>query len=265
MHDVHVKVDAIVTPLCKLFLCPKCFEKFQINGYKMQCKNQQSTPYLYVLTSTENGWIMPRNGVFFLLEKGNYHSSWQTDDYLDPITLKNIKTAHNVIKKFNYYEHLEKNEMLLVFTKIYENSRIPNAVWSDVEHVYIPKTNQYIPIHCRIETAPKLNQDDQLHERIHEYINVKTLGPRLINYGETWIYIGDKTVNLVLQDAKSDTKLYKSIVFLKATGKRGLIMQDYGHLGDWGPESTPSSYQHTTFNIGRYTMSVINENGFYMT
>jgi len=265
VHDIHVKIDAIVTPRCKLMLCPKCFDKFQIKGYKMLCDNsQQNTPYLNVLTSTENMWLMPRNGVFFLLEKGNYHSSWQAGNYLNYVTLDNIKTAHNLIKKFNYYEHLEQDEMLLVFTKIYENTKISNAFWNAMTHVYIPKIRQYIPIHCKIETAPKLEAKTQLHERIHEYINQKALALRLINHGKTWFYTGEKTVNMVLQDLKSNNELSNSLVQLTETGKYGLIMQDHDHLGNWGVEAAPSSYHHVTFNIGKYTMSVINENGFYM-
>jgi hypothetical protein len=265
VDNIHVKIDAIVTPKCKLVLCPKCIQKFQINGYKMLCKDNQHNPYLDVSTSNENEWVIPNNGIFFLLEKGNYHSSWQAGTYLDPVTIENIKTAHNVIKKFNYYEHLEKNEMLLVFTTINEVTSITNAVWYQVESIHIPKIQQFIPIHAKINTAPRLNAATQLHERIHEYINPLSLGKRHIKYENRVVFVGDKTVQLVLKDSKIDTSLRNNIIFVKESGKYGLIMQDSGHLGNWGEESAPSNYGHIIFKMGKYTMSVINEGGFYMT
>jgi hypothetical protein len=151
--------------------------------------------------------------------------------------------------------------------QIQEISNKYNADWNVMEYIYVPNLKAYIPLHSKIQTGPTLSERTQLHERIHEYINSDNPKQQKIrNRDQTsYIYTGDKTVDLVLTDSKSDTKLYKSIVFMKETGKYGLIMQDDNHLGDWGPESAPSSYQHITFNIGKYTMSVVNELGYYMT
>jgi hypothetical protein len=155
--------------------------------------------------------------------------------------------------------------MLLVITKIYEDPAISNAQWNNVQFVYIPKIQKYVALHAKIYTGPGQSAAIQLHERIHEYINPIHLKDRLVQYGDKVLYIGDKTVDMVLQDSKVNTELTSRIVFLRQTGKYGLIMQDGGHLGNWGKESCPSSYdQIDYFKRCKYTMSVINEGGYYI-
>ena len=266
IDNVHVKVDAIVGPKCKLVLYPEGQQKFQINVYKMICEDEErsQSAHIYIPNEEEHTRLRPKNGFFFLLEKGNYHSAWQVGNYyLDPVTRKNIKSAQDVIKKINHYEHLETNEMLLVITKIYEDPAISNAHWNNVQFVYIPKIQKYVSLYAKIYTAPKLSAEVQLHERIHEYINPSQLKDRLVKYGDKVVYIGNKTVDMVLQDSNDEPTNH--IVFLRQTNKYGLIMQDGGHLGNWGKESCTSSYdQINYFKICKYTMSVINEGGYYI-
>jgi hypothetical protein len=53
-------------------------------------------------------------------------------------------------------------------------------------------------------------------------------------------------------------------MIVNINGKVGLVMQDISHLGNWGVESTPSSYKGIKNNlyIGKYLISVIEELGF---
>ena len=268
IDDVHVKVDGIVTPECKLMLCQKCIQKYGINGYKMLCEHQKHNPYLYFFTPdrNSNAWLMPQNGVFFLLEKGNYHSAWQEGSFLGEINRQSVKAAQNVIKKFNYCEHFPQDELFLVFTQIYEVKDRTNAIWFSRKSVSVLGGKINLPIHAFIHSAPNHNPETHLHERIHEYINnINNNDIRQIKYDNKWVYTGEKTVSLVREDAKNNPTLYSNIIFLPNLGKYGLIMQDHGHLGDWGTEASPSSYNHVNFKIGKYTMSVINEAGYYMT
>lgn len=269
IDNFHLKIDGIVTPDCKLILNSECTREQGIRCFKLTCTNNlENQKNLYVYTSNKDSkdWLQPQKGIFFMLEKGNYHSSWQVGSFLSPVTLENVKLAHNVIQKFNYYEHFSRDEFLLTFTKINEVTNIPNAFWTPVTQLYLQTIKEYIPLHSTIRTAAGLNAATQLHERVHEYINSGTIGPRFIQYGNRWVYTGSKTVDLVEKDSQFNTELSKSIVFLRETGKKGLLMQDHhGHLGNWGQGAASSSYHHTTFNIGKYTMSVINEQGFYIT
>jgi len=280
IDNSYVAVDSIVTPNCRLILHNECTRKQGIKCFRMVCKDTLiNKKYLDIYPVDRNSLhiMLPRNGIYFLLEKGNYHSSWQANSFLNPITLKSIKATQDVIKKFNYYEHFPNDELLLVFTTIHEkpNKYDNKAHWLGIKYIYIPKIKQYIPIHCIIETRLDLSKKIHLHERIHEYINRAILGPKTIKYRNMWVYTGDKTFKLVAKDVKFYKKLSKSIIFLPKNGsasnatvkdgRYGLIIQDRGHLGNWGPGAAPSSYSQVSFNIGKYTMSIINENGFYMT
>ena len=270
IDDIHVKIDGIVTPGCKLLLCPKCTQKYGIRGYKMVCDNNPYNPFLSFFPPTKNthAWLMPRNGVFFMLEKGNYHSAWQENNFLGQTNRQNIKAAQDVIKKFNYCKHVPKDELLLVITKIHEVTNRSNALWFAEKSVNMVNEGEMIslPIHCYIHTGANLDAGIQLHERVHEYINPYSLHSKVVKYGdELLVYMGEKTVALVKEDAKIDHTLEKNIIFIPKLGKYGLILQDVGHLGNWGTDASPSSYHHqSTFKIGKYTMSVINESGYYM-
>ena len=235
----------------------------------MACNDNPQNPYLSFFPPTINShaWLTPRNGVFFMLEKGNYHSSWQENNYLGHINRENIKAAQEVIKKFNYCKYIPKDELFLVFTKIDEVKNRTNAIWTSKRSVNMVNKGKIVslPMHCHIRTAPNLNTGTQLHERIHEYIHSGSIDPRVVYKGDQVIYMGEKTVALVKEDAKNDHTLHEKMIFIPSLGKYGLIMQDAGHLGNWGTDASPSSYHHqSTFKIGRYTMSVINESGYYM-
>jgi hypothetical protein len=235
----------------------------------MACNHNPQNPYLSFFPPTINShaWLTPRNGVFFMLEKGNYHSSWQENNYLGHINRENIKAAQEVIKKFNYCKYIPKDELFLVFTKIDEVTNRTNAIWTSKRSVNMVNEGKIVslPMHCHIRTAPNLNAGIQLHERIHEYIYPGSIDPRVVYKGDQVIYMGEKTVALVKEDAKNDHTLHEKMIFIPRLGKYGLIMQNAGHLGNWGTDASPSSYHHqSTFKIGRYTMSVINESGYYM-
>ena len=266
VENVHVQVDGIVNSKCKVLLNKQCTEHQGVRCFKMSC---DITKYLYFYTHYKNsqGWMLPKGDVFFLLEKGNYHSAWQAaPSYLSDINRENIRLAHLEIRKFNYFEHYPMDQLLLVFTQIFEKS-INNAVWYPEQHVYVKKLDLYIPIHARIDTGPNKDEGIQLHERIHEYINGITTGKHhMIRHLDKFVYIGNKTVNLVLEDSQYDHTLSKQLVFLPKMQRYGLLMQDNGHLGNWGKESAPSNYGYqSVFRLGKYTMSVINEAGYYMT
>jgi len=266
VENVHVQVDGIVNSKCKVLLNKQCTEQQGVRCFKMSCDTKK---YLYFYTHYKNSqeWMLPNGDVFFLLEKGNYHSAWQASHfYLSEINREYIRLAHLEIHKFNYFEHYPMDQLLLVFTKIFEKD-IGNAVWYPDDHVYIKKLDLYIPIHAHIDTGPNKDEGIQLHERIHEYINSGTTGKHhMINYLDKFVYIGNKTVNLVLKDSQYDHTLSKQLVFLPKMQRYGLFMQDSGHLGNWGKESAPSNYGYqSVFRLGKYTMSVINEAGYYMT
>jgi hypothetical protein len=270
VENVHVKVDGIVSSECKVLLNKQCTEHQGVRCFKMSCDIKK---YLYFYTHYKDSqeWILPNGDVFFLLEKGNYHSAWQAAPfYLSDINRENIRLAHLEIRKFNYFEHYPMDQLLLVFTQIFEKS-INNAVWYPEKHVYVKKLGLYIPIHARIDTGPNKDEGIQLHERIHEYINSLTTGKNMISpahhmISDKFLYIGNKTVNLVLEDSQYDHTLSKQLVFIPKMQRYGLIMQDSGHLGNWGKESAPSNYGYqSVFRLGKYTMSVINEAGYYMT
>jgi len=274
IDNLHVKIDGLLTPDCKIMLNIECTRKEGINCFKMKCENKWL--YVYSNNTTEKDWILPQKGTFFLLEKGNYHSSWQTGTYFSPITLKNSKFAQDMIKKINYYEHFLENQLLLTFTKIHENHNMTfTSSWFPIKMMEVPplmaptssvpKIKRDISLHSKIQTGPKLDVVFLLHERVHEYINRVTLKQKCTRYEKQWVYTGDKTIDLVLKDSISDTELSKSLVFMNETGKYGLSMQDHAHLGDWGPGSGASNYQYSISNIGKYTMSVINEFGYYIT
>ena len=275
IDNFHVRIDGIVTPECKPILNRECTLNNGINCFRMICPNKWL--YVYTNNSDSKDWLLPRKSTFFLLEKGNYHSSWQAATFLGPITLANIKFTQDVIKKINYYEHFSNSELLLTFSKIHENYNMTFiASWLPVQSIEVPKIKRYISLHSKIQTGPELKVIFLLHERVHEYINRVTLEPKLIKYEDQWVYTGNKTVDLVLKDSQSDTKLSKSLIFMRENGntksvdtieggKYGLIMQDRSHLGDWGPEAGASNYQHSISNIGKYTMSVINEFGYHIT
>jgi len=278
IDNFHVEVAGLFTPNCKIMLNTECTRKQGINCFRMECSNK----WLYVHSNStdEKDWLLPRKSIFFLLKKGNYHSSWQASTLLNPSLLKNNKLVQDVMKKFNYYEHFPENQLLLTFTNVYEfpnkkffndkndlwyNTTDYRAVWKDVKLLYINKIKNYICIHCKIEARPNVDTSDLLHERVHEYITSKFLGKRIINYRNLELYVGDKTVKLVAQDSKINKKLSKSIFLMRESGRYGLIMQDSNHLGNWGVESSASNYDNVFFNIGKYTMSIINELGYYMT
>jgi hypothetical protein len=266
VENVHVEVSGIVDSKCKVLLNEQCTEQQGVRCFKMSCDTKK---YLYFYTHYKNSqeWILPKGDVFFLLEKGNYHSAWQAAPFdLSEINREYIRLAHLEIQKFNYFEHYPMNQLLLVFTKIFEKN-IGNAVWYSDDHVYIKKLDLFIPIHAHIDTGPNKDEGIQLHERIHEYINSATTGKHnMIKHLDKFVYIGDKTVNLVLKDSQYDHTLSKQLVFLPKIQRYGLLMQDSGHLGNWGKESAPSNYGYqSVFRLGKYTMSVINEAGYYMT
>jgi hypothetical protein len=105
-----------------------------------------------------------------------------------------------------------------------------------------------------------------LHERLHENINSRLLKKFLINRDSQKlppVYTGDRTVTLVIDDYNSG-KFNNSDMIVNINGKYGLVMQDAGHLGNWGVDSTPSSYKSIKNNlyIGKYLISVIGELGF---
>jgi hypothetical protein len=265
VENVHVHVDGIVTSKCELVLNKECTQQQGVRCFKMSCDTKKYM-YFYTHYKDSNGWMLPNGNVFFLLEKGNYHSSWQAPSYLSQINRENIRRAQTVIQKFNYYQHYPADQLLLVFTKIFQRN-IPNAVWYPDQYVYISTLQAYVPLHAHIDSGPDLDAGTQLHERIHEYINPVASLKNMYRYStDTWVYIGNKTVNLVLEDSKYDHTLSKNLIFLPNIQRYGLLMQDGGHLGDWGKESSPSNYKHQfIFRLGKYTMSVINEAGYYMT
>ena len=265
VENVHVEVNGIVDSECKVLLNKQCTEQQGVRCFKMSCDTKKHL-YFYTHYKTSQDWILPKGDVFFLLEKGNYHSAWQAaPSYLSEINREYIRLAQLEIQKFNYFEHYPMDQLLLVFTKIFEKN-IGNAVWYTDEYVYIKKIDLYIPIHAHIDTGPDKDEGIQLHERIHEYINSVTIKKRQTSHLDKFVYIGNKTVNLVLEDSQYDQALVRQLVFLPKMQRYGLLMQDGGHLGNWGKESAPSNYAYqSVFRLGKYTMSVINEAGYYMT
>jgi hypothetical protein len=110
-----------------------------------------------------------------------------------------------------------------------------------------------------------------LHERLHEFINVNTVSflTKTIPFNSTLslkLYNGKNTVSKVLIDSKTKTRLRDIIYYHNK--KPTLLIQNFGagfHLGDWGPESSGSSYYHINFRIGKYTKLVMKDAGFEST
>ena len=119
VENVHVKIDAIVTPECEVLLHEECTRNQGIRCFRMVCDKQK---YLYFYThhQNSNNWLLPKNNVFFLLKKGNYHSSWQAATYLSHVNRENMISTQALIQNINYFEYYPMDQLFLVFVKVFQ-------------------------------------------------------------------------------------------------------------------------------------------------
>lgn len=229
--------------------------------------------------------ITPKN-VYFLLSEGNYHSSWQSEELTD-FNRKNMKKTQTLIKKINVFKNIPSDQLFLSFTKVKEfeckDCKNPDGNWRNNQTKILPvivnndnDESILVYINYSLYSVITLKKDLKgkgvhLHERLHEFMNVNTVSflTKTIPFNSTLslkLYNGKNTVSTVLIDSKTKTRLRDIIYYHNK--KPTLLIQNFGagfHLGDWGPESSGSSYYHSNFRIGKYTELVMKDVGFELT
>jgi hypothetical protein len=262
-ESVEIPVFFIMNGECTAFKdkCPRKTEDDAV-CFKRLCN--KTSPFI-LKTKNNNSVIINLNKIYFENYEGNYHSSWQ-HDLSNPLKYKQyeaMEKTQEVIKTLNIYTKFSMNELYLTFTIVKTCVEcLVNSNWKGL----IEKSSGEI-IKSRIRMNKKhYNIGLFLHERLHENINSRLLKKFLINRDSEKlppVYTGNRTVALVIDDYNSG-KFNNSDMIVNINGKVGLVMQDAGHLGNWGVESTPSSYKSIKNNlyIGKYLISVIEEIGF---
>jgi hypothetical protein len=131
--------------------------------------------------------------------------------------------------------------------------------------------NKYFSLHATVTVEKGLIIGGHLHERLHEFINTNALSflTQKIYINSTTdiqVYTGKHAVSAVLIDSRFSKDLQDIIYYYNNTPT--LLMQKRGmgaHLGNWGTESSGSSYNHVYFKIGKYTELVMKDAGFEST
>ena len=247
----------------------KCPRQTEDNAacFKRVCK--KSSSFILINKNNKPDWTNP-DEVYFENYEGNYHSSWQ-HDLSKPIKdnqYLNMEQVQEVMKKVNINSNYPMNELILTF----------NIVGSCIDNFNCDGYSTYLITEYKDQTytqvAKSVIKIDKnhfllgllLHERIHEFINPVTLRKFMIKRNSLPpVYIGDRTVELIMNDYNSrNLQLNINNIIVNINGRYGLVLQDAGHLGNWGIESSPSSYNHVrnTLFIGKYAISVMKEAGY---
>jgi glutaredoxin len=207
-------------------------------------------------SSQQGGEVMPVN-IYFELENGNYRSSWQSSGNLPLASISNMRRVQSdMMNKINKCTLVEPDVLFLSFTTVgYEPS------WQTSMHTietfsYNVNKNAYIVNRSKIGMSSIHINDLQthLHERVHEYINPHNTR----RFMHSNIFMDRDVVNAVVQ---SNTASSGTIMRFN-DGSLGLQMQDAGHLGNWGYEAAPSSYQQPHSHMGKYTILVMKAIGY---
>jgi hypothetical protein len=166
-----------------------------------------------------------------------------------------VSTADSTLQCDNSTETWKsgQNKVLLSSLKLFDQDPVDVLTYYSMSAVITLKENTSIEIH--------------LHERLHEFINENTLSYLTQATPSSFLYMGEYAVFTVLIDSRLYTALRDNIYYYNQETPT-LLMQDPNlgggnyHLGDWGTESSGSSWKHMNFKIGKYTELVMKDAGF---
>jgi hypothetical protein len=273
-------VEILVTPLYDIDCIIPKYDNCPIpltQCFYLNCTSKGSTSsyskFVYIFSGYDK-WMNLQ--ITFLLKKGNYHSSWQATHRLSKIDRLNMRKTQLLIKQINKFEYISPDELLLSYTDVSpcENKCNFDGQWETIKLKDINGINQEIfkfPFQQRISLTSSSNglpEGLHLHERLHEFINKNNIQNLLITPfdNKTALFIGPKTTRSVLQE---NQQLLTEYTLKNGKGSEyGLMLQPGGvgiHLGNWGNETAGSSYYHTQFYIGKYTLFVLDDIGFTST
>jgi len=200
--------------------------------------------------------------IIFELNYGNFHSSWQNDVFnsLDLEQHNAMENVQNIIKDVNFFSKIPFNELHLSYTLIEKCNCGGTSTW----YSFLKKEKTHYNIESKIKIdINHRTQDLFLHERVHEFINSRTLADFTFKSLNDLIYNGVKTVNMAITDFNNRLFQHELFQAIKINNTQyGLLLQDNGHLGNWGKESSPSNYYQVNSFLGKYTLSVMKEIGF---
>jgi len=282
-HNYVVNVQVMVSYImnnckateahCTLVDDKRCFH---------QSCSQKAHLFIFFNQIGSSLWARPEN-VYFLLTEGNYHSSWQSE-YLSDINRENMIKTQALIHKINVFKNIPSNQLFLSFTKVVECDKTCKAsgTWLPEQSTVLPvvlenynvepvTVNKYFSLSAIVTVEKDLIIGGHLHERLHEFINGNALSflMQKIYINSTTqikVYTGKHAVSAVLMDSRLSRDLQDIIYYYNKIPS--LLMQKGGmgdHLGDWGIESSGSSYNHVSFKIGKYTELVMKDVGFEST
>ena len=283
-HNYVVNVQVMVSYImnnckateahCTLVDDKRCFHQ--------RC-SQKAHVFIFFNQIGSSLWARPEN-VYFLLTEGNYHSSWQSE-YLSDINRENMIKTQALIHKINVFKNIPSNQLFLSFTKVVECDKTScqaSGTWLPEQSTVLPvvlenynvepvTVNKYFSLSAIVTVKKDLIIGGHLHERLHEFINGNALSflMQKIYINSTTqikVYTGKHAVSAVLMDSRLSRDLQDIIYYYNKIPS--LLMQKVGmgdHLGDWGIESSGSSYNHVGFKIGKYTELVMKDVGFEST